>query len=106
MTYKLLWIIGSFVLALCAGPAAVLSAKAGVADASDIYVVLGMRGRSEVTTALAALGVEEISLSGAPFGRLVIALPDQHSSLNDAGYLVLPASALAGLCGLETPESW
>ncbi|SEN67193.1 hypothetical protein [Palleronia pelagia] len=95
------WIIGAFVLALWAGPVASVSAKAGVPDPAGIYLVVGRGTGSDASAGLMSHGVRELGLSRAPFGRLVVASPDQHRLLNQNGYLVLPASFLAEICGLQ-----
>jgi|GEM_PF-5898558 len=95
------WIIGAFVLALGAGPVASVSAKAGVPDPAGLYLLVDFGAGIDAPAGRTPHGVREFGLTRWPLGRLVVASPDQHRRLTRDGYLVLPASILAEICGFK-----
>ncbi len=86
-------------LALLAGPVGFAASQASRPDPSNLYLVIG--ARQTLDTALNRASVREVGPSRAPFARLVQMPPGFHAWLVNGGYLVLPASALAELCGID-----
>jgi hypothetical protein len=99
------WFIsGALSLALVAGPLSLFSAQAGVSDPADVYLVVSLSRQAELSSQFDPQGLRPVGPTTGFLGRFVIAPPDAHASLTSAGYLVLPASALAALCGADAPE--
>jgi hypothetical protein len=96
-----LFISGALLLALVAGPLSHVSAQAGAADPGDVYLVVSLGGRADLSSSVDTSGSRPLGPTEGLLGRFVIAPPDAHASLKKAGFLVLPASTLAAICGLS-----
>ena len=90
-----LLIAAALILACLAGPMAVFLSSTGERDSSNIYVFLQASGDS----ALTQLGLREVSPYRTFFARIVFIPPDLHLRLVESGYVILPAGALAEICG-------
>ena len=100
-----LWLCAAFLLAMTIGPVTFAMAQSGRPDGADIYLVLEPRASAGLTRDLARVGAREIGPLRAPFARLITAVPTGHADLQNSGYLIMPASALALLCGIKIKES-
>ena len=101
MTKSVLWIAAAFCLALSVGPVALLASTAGKADPADLYLVIDA-GPALPAGHMAALGARDIGPTRGVLARMLHAPPAARRRLLDAGYILLPAGALAALCGIGT----
>lgn len=99
MVRPALMAFGLVLLALLAGPAALVSSQAARLDAAGLYLVIG---RGEDTRNIETAGARTIGLAQAPFARLIEASPKAHARIQDLGFLIIPASTLARICGVRT----
>ncbi len=83
-------------VALLAGPAAFAVTNLNQPDGSDIYLVLGERTDSDADNLLKEIGPRNSWLA-----RMIHAPPDIHRQLVSLGYWTLPASRIAGICGVD-----
>lgn len=97
---SLIWISAAFALALFAGPIAFIASQAGKADASHVYLIIGW-GEKTQADQIASFGARHIGPNQKMLSQMVEALPEAQARLTDAGYVLLPASALAALCGAQ-----
>lgn len=102
MMKSALWIFALLLLSAATGPLTFVMSQAGHRDTADVYIVLMPPSKSELSQDLSMLGGREIGPVQGMFGRMIIAPSTAHARLKKAGYTMLPASALAGLCGIET----
>ena len=73
----------------------------GQLDNSNIYLVLAFKFDGEDAAYFDALGLQEIGPERAMLSRMFLADTDAHTTLVRSGYLVVPASAIAAICGVE-----
>jgi len=100
-----LWLCAAFLLAMTIGPVTFAVAQSGRPDDADIYLVFETRGAHRLTRDLAGIGAKEIGPVRAPFARMITAVPTGHAHLIKSGYIVMPASALALICGIKVKET-
>ncbi|MEO0502244.1 MAG: hypothetical protein AAFZ14_02880 [Pseudomonadota bacterium] len=99
MTKPVLWIAAAFCLALSVGPLALLASTAGKADPADLYLVIDV-GPVLPARQVAALGGRDVGPTRGALARMVHAPPAVRQQLLDAGHFLLPAGALAAICGV------
>lgn len=87
--------------ALVAAPAALLANQTGQPDRANIYVLIDTPNLSDFANATIA-DVSDIGPVRARFARMIYADPSAHHQLIESGYWVIPASALAALCGISS----
>lgn len=97
-----IWLLSlcPLLVAMVAAPVAHVASRSGQHDGSNVYVVIDTD--SDLSAALTAAGARDIGPQTAPFARLMYAEPVAHAKLIASGFWVIPASALAALCGLPT----
>lgn len=105
MIKSIFWITSLFLLAFSAGPVAFLAHQSGRADATDLYLVFSTVSKTASSPNLTRHGAREIGPLRGWLTQMVYAPPSAHASLLKAGFYVLPAGAIAALCGIEpTPK--
>ncbi|MEP3510115.1 MAG: hypothetical protein ABJN38_00015 [Lentilitoribacter sp.] len=92
-------------LSLAIGPTSFIFSQAGQADDSDIYIVLGLSVESALEKRFSDLSVREIGPVQPLLARLIVAPPTGYEQLKSAGYTLIPASALAALCGIDVEQN-
>ncbi|MFK7837359.1 MAG: hypothetical protein AB8B60_14170 [Sulfitobacter sp.] len=101
MFQSTLWLTGAFFFSLLVGPLAFLGTQAGEPDPSDLYLVLGIWSEQEADMHLASFGAQAVGPENGVFSQLIVVEPDMHQKVKTAGYVLLPASAIAALCGIS-----
>lgn len=96
------WMFAAFSCVAFTGPVAFVAAKANTPDPMALYLVFDLNRHDLANPLLASLGAVEVGPEQAKRARMVHAPPDVRTRLLDAGYLMLPAGALAAICGFDT----
>lgn len=99
-----LWIIGVFVFTLAIGPVSVVASQLGLPDNAGIYLVFEFGSSARLTRDMSSSGAHELGPIRPPLSRMILASQTAHGQLKASGYTMIPASALAALCGVEVPK--
>lgn len=100
------WLIGAMIFTLVIGPASFVMSQSGRADVSDIYIILDFGSAKTLTQQISAFGGTEIGPTRPPLSRMILAPAAVHARLRTAGHILIPAGALAFLCGIaESPSA-
>ena len=100
-----MWLSLAAWLSVLAGPMAFFVSQIGDADPADIYIVVDGGGSSLSEQKLAAYGARGIGPLRGQFARMIHAPPTSRKRLLHAGFIIMPARALAELCGLVTDST-
>lgn len=92
-------LVALFALTFIAPPAMVIAQGVGKTDQRGVYLMLSLNP-TELPTSARSIGAE-----GSFFGQFIQVSESHHESLRAAGVVLLPASALAEICGIS-PEGW
>jgi hypothetical protein len=97
MYKSVLWIVVAVLFAVLAGPLAFVATKANTADPADLYLVVNI----ERQTMFASIGASKVGPVESRLAQMIHAPPDARTQLIEAGYVMLPAGAFAGICGFD-----
>lgn len=100
-----LWMSCVTLLALAIGPLSFLASHSGRADDGDVYIVFEIGSSTRLTKEISSAGAWEIGPKRPPMSRMIQASTAPHAQLKQAGYVMIPASALAALCGIELTKA-
>lgn len=103
MLQSVLWFCVVLSLAISAGPITYVLSQAGRGDPNALYLILDMRGQSRGLERSIRLGARAVGPESGILASMIQATPDIRDRLTREGFIILPAGALAALCGYQ-PE--
>ncbi|MEP2642420.1 hypothetical protein [Roseobacter sp.] len=102
MLKSVAWLSCAFAFTFLVGPVAFIASQSGQQDAADLYVVVEVGAQPLSQETLVVFGARDVGPVRSVLAKMILAPPAARERLLDAGYILLPASALAALCGIET----
>jgi hypothetical protein len=102
MFKSVLWIVATACLTLIVGPLAFVASQAGQSDGADLYIILDGGGSSLSQHGLNSYGARGVGPLRGKLAKMIHAPPSSRAQLLQAGYVMLPASTLAAICGINT----
>lgn len=102
MLKSLSWILAAACLTLVVGPLMLVTAQAGQTDRADLYIIVDGGGSSLSQHELIAYGASGVGPLSGRLAQMIHAPPASRTRLLQAGYIMLPAAALAAICGINT----
>ncbi|AEI95250.1 hypothetical protein RLO149_c033060 [Roseobacter litoralis Och 149] len=89
---------------LAVGPLSVVASQSGLPDKAGVYLVFEFGSSASLTRDMSSSGAQELGPIRPPLSRMILASQTAHDQLQTSGYTMIPASALAALCGIEIPK--
>ncbi len=105
MCRSIVWFSLAAWLSVVAGPMAFVISQVGRAAPADIYIVVDGGGSSLSQHMLAAYGASAVGPLRAQFAKMIHAPPSAREQLLHAGFIMMPAKALAAICGVVTDST-
>ena len=99
------WFVALGCLTLGVGPIALVASQAGRADRTDLYFLLDIGAASLSRQQLTTYGAGGVGPLRGKLAQMIHAPPASRQRLRDAGYLLMPAGALAAICGIDTADT-
>jgi len=98
------WFVLASAVTLLVGPFAFFTSQIGRPDPGDLYVIVDIGGKDGTTRAAIASGAAIVGPTRAPLATMIHAPQPVWARLSQAGYLLLPAGAVAAICGIDTAQ--
>lgn len=83
-------------------PLGLLASHAGQADSANLYIIVDGGGASLTPHRLTSYGARGVGPLRGRLAKMIHAPPASQKQLLQAGYIMVPASALAEICGIST----
>ncbi|SMX25418.1 hypothetical protein [Boseongicola aestuarii] len=100
MNHSIAWYLAIACLTLLVSPLAIVSSQAGQADPADLYIIVDGGGSSLSQRNLISYGASEVGPFRGLLAKMIHAPPSSRTLLLQAGYVMVPASTLAAICGI------
>jgi hypothetical protein len=103
---NLSWSFVTILFSLGVGPLAAIGPTVGNLDKNGIYLVISLEPIRPLFQSVSSVRGRELGPRSSRFSTMVMLPPSGHANLKSAGYRMLPASVLAGICGFSVnPKS-
>lgn len=101
----MLWLCLPILLAALSGPASFVLSQAGQRDKGGVYLVLDFSAQERLADDLSLYGARAIGPTIPLFSRMITVSENGWEALRKSGYILLPATALATICGVPLIET-
>ncbi|WP_299619330.1 hypothetical protein [uncultured Tateyamaria sp.] len=101
MFRSVIWLSIALCAAVFVGPVALLASQSGRADPADLYFVVGVGVPGLSDAALTDAGARNIGPAHGAMARMIHAPKTAHARLVQGGFVMVPAGALAAICGID-----
>ena len=106
MIQSVTWFVGMVCLTMIIGPVTLFASQVGQPDRADLYFIVDGGGSPQRAHTLASYGARDVGPMRGRLAKMIHAPPSSREQLLQAGYVMLPASTLAEVCGLSTDYSY
>lgn len=102
----MLWLCSPILLAALSGPASIVLSQAGQRDEGGVYLVLDFGAKERLANDLSRYGARAIGPTAPLFSRMITVSENGWEALHKSGYILLPATSLAAICGVPIIETF
>lgn len=105
MIKSVIWFSFAALLTVFVGPLSLFASHAGRADPADLYIIVDGGGPTLSQHTLIAYGASNVGPQRGTLAKMIHAPPTSREQLMQAGYIMLPASTVAAICGISTASA-